>query len=151
GELWCERQSVWECYPLEVLTLEWARSLATAVAKYSERELSEEQPLLSAQLPDGERVQVVLPPACELGTVSLTIPKPSYATRPVEDYQRSGFFDHVLPPPRPKSPEEDLTLWKLYESQDYVGFLRQAVWRQKVIVVAGETGSGKTTFMKALM
>ncbi|WP_150322252.1 ATPase, T2SS/T4P/T4SS family, partial [Enterobacter hormaechei] len=42
-------------------------------------------------------------------------------------------------------------LLQLKEKHDYVGFLRRAVQLEKVIVVAGETGSGKTTFMKALM
>jgi type IV secretion system protein VirB11 len=37
------------------------------------------------------------------------------------------------------------------ENKEYVQFLRRAVQLEKVIVVAGETGSGKTTFMKALM
>ena len=50
------------------------------------------KPLLSATLPEGERLQVVLPPACEAGTVSLTIRKPAKTNRSLSDYEGQGFF-----------------------------------------------------------
>src|SRR5699024_4991922 len=100
--------------------------------------------------PRGERVQIVRPPACEHGTVSVTIRKPSFTRFSLEDYDRQGFFKHVRPVSSDLTPQEK-ELLTLKESGDYMGFLRRAIQLEKVIVVAGETGSGKTTLMKALM
>lgn len=150
GEVWCERDSSWEKHDMPALTFEHLSSLATAVAKYSSNEVGEAQPILSAVLPEGERVQVVMPPACEHGTVSVTIRKPSHSVRTLDSYQDNGFFDHIKPVSKELSVTE-MELLRLKEDGEIVEFLRRAVALEKVIVVAGETGSGKTTFMKALM
>jgi len=149
-EVWHEKNGEWNHHEDKSVTFDHLRSLATAIARYSNDDISETKPILSAILPGGERVQVVIPPACEHGTVSITIRKPSFTIRTLGDYEQQGFFNHIKPI------SSDLTkgekeLLRLKEAKDYIGFLRLAVKLEKVIVVAGETGSGKTTFMKALM
>lgn len=148
-EVWCERNCVWETHKVVALTDAHLRSLSTAIAKFARNEISDLRPILSAVLPKGERIQVVWPPACESGTVSITIRKPSFAIRAMATYQEQGFFRHVQPMSSELNPGEK-ELLALKEQCDYVGFLRRAVQLEKVIVVAGETGSGKTTFMKTL-
>ncbi|EGL3999213.1 P-type DNA transfer ATPase VirB11 [Salmonella enterica] len=150
GEVWCERQSVWETHKVDALTFDHCLSLATATAKLAKQDISDTRPILSAVLPLGERVQIVMPPAAEHGTVSVTIRKPSFSRRTLADYEKQGFFKHIRPLSGDLSPDE-AELLKLKQEGDYIGFLRRAVELEKVIVVAGETGSGKTTFMKALM
>jgi type IV secretion system protein VirB11 len=150
GEVFCERQNVWERHEVPELTQAHLISLATAVAKYSSNDVSENRPILSAIMPGGERVQIVLPPACEHGTVSVTIRKPSFSVRTLADYEQQGFFEHIKPL-KGDLTDQEKELNRLKEDGNYVEFLRRAVQLEKVIVVAGETGSGKTTFMKALM
>jgi len=150
GEIWFEAQSRWERVDVPMLDLHWLNSLGKAIAKFSDNDLSDTRPLLSAVLPGGERVQYVLPPACEDGTVSLTIRKPSHAVRSIDQYQREGFFQHIRPASNGLTPQEH-ELLQLKESGDIATFLRRAVELEKVIVIAGETGSGKTAFMKGLM
>jgi len=150
GEVWCERQSVWETHDVPDLTFDHCISLATATAKLAKQDISDSRPILSAVLPAGERIQIVMPPAAEHGTVSVTIRKPSFSRRTLDDYVQQGFFKHIQPISNELSPDEQ-ELLRLKHAGDYVGFLRRAVELEKVIVVAGETGSGKTTFMKALM
>ena len=149
-EVWCERHNVWERHEVLELTFEHLMSLATAVAKFSSNDISDVRPILSAILPGGERVQIVLPPACEHGTVSITVRKPSFNVRTLIDYEKQGFFKHIRPLAGELSADEK-ELLRLKNDKDYIAFLRRAVQLEKVIVVAGETGSGKTTFMKALM
>lgn len=43
----------------------------------------------------GERCQVVMPPACERDTVSITIRKPSLIQIPHQSYIDGGFYDRV--------------------------------------------------------
>ena len=149
-EVFCERLNVWERHDVPDLTLERLMSLATAVAKFASNDVSDTRPILSAILPQGERVQIVLPPASEHGTVSVTIRKPSFNVRTLADYTEQGFFEHIKPVAEALNDHEK-ELLRLKEDGNYVEFLRRAVQLEKVIVVAGETGSGKTTFMKALM
>ena len=150
GEVFCERHSVWERHEVPALTLAHCNSLATATAKLVNQDISDVRPILSAVLPAGQRVQIVQAPACEHGTVSVTIRKPSFTRRTLDDYDKQGFFKHIRPIDGEFSPDER-ELLELKDAGDYMGFLARAVEMEKVIVVAGETGSGKTTLMKALM
>ncbi|RFB76676.1 P-type DNA transfer ATPase VirB11 [Methylovirgula sp. 4M-Z18] len=148
-EVFVERNGKWERHDAPI-TYDHMRSLGTAVAKFSSNEFSDTRPVLSAILPKGQRVQFVMPPACEDGTISMTIRKPSFLLRDIETYVEQGFFSKIRPIIADLS-EEEMELVGLYEGKDYARFLQRAVRVGKVIVVAGATGSGKTTFMKALM
>ena len=125
-------------------------SLALSVAKFVGDDVSDTRPILSAILPDGERIQIVRPPACEHGTVSVTIRKPSSTIFTLEQYQTQGFFDYLQPVSDELTTEES-SLLALKQSGNVRRFLTQAVRQGKVMVIAGETNSGKTTLMKALM
>lgn len=159
GEIWAEATSEWGLYEEPALTLDVLKSIATAAASYVFQKVEEEKPLLSATLPkeglfDGARLQVVVPPACEPGTVSLTIRKPAKIVRSLSAYAKNGFFEHLrfLGPSEAKDCSSiDAKLLSFCRERNYLSFFREAVQAQKTIVVAGETGSGKTTFMKALM
>lgn len=96
GELWCERYGVWERHEVTELSFERLYHTGVALAKYSGTVFSETLPLLSAVLPDGERAQMVMPPACRSGTISLTVRRPSFEVWAMSDYVKSGFFDSAL-------------------------------------------------------
>jgi type IV secretion system protein VirB11 len=149
-EVFCERHNVWERHEVDDLTYDLLESLSISIAKYCSNDISDTRPVLSAILPGGERVQVVKPPACEHDTISVTIRKPSFDVRTLDDYDEQGFFKHIKPLTGELTDSEK-DLLRLKEEKNYIEFLRKAVKQEKVIVVAGETGSGKTTFMKALM
>lgn len=149
GEVWCERRSTWERHDVPALTYDHCHAYATAVAKFAKRDISDSRPIMSAVLPGQERVQFVMPPAAEHGTISITIRKPTFARRTLADYKAQGFFDQIRPMTSGLSQDEE-RLKQLKAEGDYMGFLKLAVELEKVIVVAGETGSGKTTFMKSL-
>ncbi|MDR0564688.1 MAG: P-type DNA transfer ATPase VirB11 [Azoarcus sp.] len=150
GEVFAERGGKWERHGAAGLTFEHLDSLGIAVSSFSENEFSDVRPILSAVLPNGERIQVVRPPACEHGTISVTIRKPSFAVRTLEDYEKQGFFRRVKPISDDLG-EGEKELMALKADGRYMDFLRRSVQLAKVIIIAGETGSGKTTFMKSLM
>jgi type IV secretion system protein VirB11 len=154
GEIMAETLRGWQSVPAPELTLERCLSLATAVATYSDQQINEERPLLSAALPGGERIQFVIPPAVTRGTVSITVRKPSQIVRRLEDFEREGLFERTAMVGNTQSNgllpfEEELVTLK--EAGRIVDFLRLAVRRHQTIVVSGKTGSGKTTFMKGLV
>ena len=149
-EVFCERQGQWERHDVPLLTFEHLQSLATATARFVQDDIADTKPVLSATLPGGERIQIVLPPACEHETVSVTIRQPARTVWTLADFERQGLFARLQPLTGELTPEER-DLQALQTNGRYPEFLRLAVQTGKVIVVVGETGSGKTTFMKALV
>lgn len=143
------------------ITIEWVEMLATAIARYSKQEINEKNPILSAELPGGERIQIVMPPAVEVGRPSLTIRVPDAHIRTMDGYVEQKMFDKVLwanpfkPQATPSEMREllrkdDQILIGHLEQNDVRSFLIDAVRFHKNIAVIGGTGSGKTTLMKTL-
>ena len=98
------------------------RNLARALGG----DISEEQPLLDARLPDGSRVAAALPPV-SLGGTTLTIRK---------------FQSHYF------TADELVRIGTL--SADELQVLREAIERRDNILISGGTGTGKTTLLNAL-
>lgn len=150
GEAFVETRSGWERRAIGFADFEWCRRLAKLVANATRQRVDEESPLLSASLPSGERIQIVLPPATTAGTVAITIRRPADEVWSIEELARRGVFRST----RRASDALDDTeqeLLRLLAAQEYETFMRLAVKARKNILVSGPTGSGKTTWTKALI
>jgi type IV secretion system protein VirB11 len=150
GFAFLETRQGWERRELPFADYDWCRRLAKLVANATRQRIDETSPLLSGSLPGGERVQIVLPPATSRGTVAITIRRPSDEAWTVEELSRRGIFGRT----RSSSEALDETeeeLLRLLTSKDYERFMRLAVRAKKNILVSGPTGSGKTTWTKALI
>lgn len=134
-------------------------AFAQAVAVYSPQQqtVGVRTPLLSATMPDGERIQIVLPPAVEPGMVSMSIRIPKSDVIPLARYRDSGAFSKYIWP-RPENFEEALSrlsqddrhLAELLASGNLHDFLIASILVKKNTGVIGDTGSGKTTLMKSM-
>ncbi len=122
--------------------------LVRQIAAYGSQGVNREQPLLSATLPDGARVQVVAPPATRGGTV-LAVRKHLISDLSLEELSGSGLFNR--PEGEAGAESDDEVLADRLNNGDRLGFLREAVRRRKTIVISGGTGSGKTTLLNALV
>ncbi len=91
GLLFVEGLHGWEQLPAENLTESWLMGFAKAVASWMSAGIGERSPILSGHLPTGERVQIVLPPAAEMPSV--TIRRPSHVTFSLEELAAKGAFD----------------------------------------------------------
>ncbi|MEZ2127889.1 MULTISPECIES: P-type DNA transfer ATPase VirB11 [unclassified Sinorhizobium] len=150
GQVLTEGTKGWQAYELPELSFEKLMRLARAVASYSGQSIDETRPILSASLPDDERIQIVIPPATTKGTVSVTIRKPSSVSLSLDDLDQGGLFAEVAKTEAASSPA-DRTLLEFYRRGAYQSFLREAVHARKNIIISGATGSGKTTLSKALI
>lgn len=149
GEVWIETPDGGmqrEAAPaLDETTLQ---RLVRQIAAYSHQGVNREQPLLSATLPDGARVQAVTPPATRGGVV-LAVRKHRITDLTLEDLHADGLF--ASPPASAPAGPGDGRLRELVEGRDWLGFLKLAVRLRKTLVISGGTGSGKTTLLNALV
>ncbi|KRA20937.1 MULTISPECIES: P-type DNA transfer ATPase VirB11 [unclassified Lysobacter] len=152
GELYLETREGWKFIEVPTLTFERARQFCTAVVNESNtgQRITDADPVVSLTFPTGQRAQFVIPPACDAGKVSITIRLPSKHNKTLQQYQDDGFFAQILESTHVLS-EHDRELLELRASRNYSEFFKKAVQYKKNIVVAGATGSGKTTFMKSLV
>lgn len=94
-EGWTETSEGWQRHDLPNASLEALNQFAPALAIYNKAKppLSASEPEKPVRLPDGERGQIVIAPACEPGTVSLTIRVPSATRFSVNEWAQAGKFD----------------------------------------------------------
>ena len=96
------------------------------LSQFVGRELNTRQPILEARLPDGSRVEAIIPPAAPYGPVVC-----------IRRFRR-----------------KQLTLSRLVDlgafSRDTAGLLRAILARKENVLVAGGSGSGKTSLLNAL-
>lgn len=151
NEIWVEDVDGWRKEELD-LPYDQLDAIATSIATASKEKLSASNPLLSASLPTGERVQIVYPPAVEQGTISITVRKPADRILSLDELSKGGLFDEFSSADRSyESQAIDKKLSQLLQEKKLSEFLTEAVFHRKNIIVSGATGSGKTTLMKALI
>jgi len=149
GEAWVESRGDWERVAVSDFDLETLMQIGRLIAQATEQVVSEETPLLSATLPDGERVQVIFPPACEPGTVALSIRKPSSLQYDLAAYEKMGAFTHTATEAQRDEAAEALRGY--FKKRDFPNFLKTAVRARKNVIISGGTSTGKTTFLNAVL
>ena len=105
------------------------KSLMVAIKNIARRlgdDISESKPILDSRLPDGSRVAAVIPP-CSVDGVTLTIRKFNARHFGVEDLVQAGTLER----------------WLANQLETYV-------LARKSILIAGATGSGKTSLLNVL-
>jgi len=96
------------------------------IAAFVGRRIDEESPMVDARLPDGSRVNAIIPPLAIDGP-SLTIRKFAKDPYTVQDLVRFGTL-----------------------TEEAAGFLQACVTARMNVIVSGGTGSGKTTTLNVL-
>ena len=144
-EVFVERNSVMLRFELPVLTPHFLRRLFMLIANENKQTLSETSPLLSGNLADGSRIQLVIPEASQ--HEALSIRKFTLHDVGFDEYARQGFFKGSH-----ETNAKDVihqTLRASYDAHDWQQFLTTAIHAKKNIIISGATSSGKTTFLNA--
>ena len=148
GEIHTKINGQWQKHDSAV-TLRQCHAFAKALASWNEDNIDDTSPILSATLGSGERVQTIIPPACERNTVSITLRNPSFEQKTHQSWIDTGFYNRIAGKERNESNDDELT--RCYNNGDIPHFIEKAVEYGKTLFIVGETGSGKTTYMKTLL
>lgn len=184
-ELWTESDKGWQMYKMPELDYATLYRIANNFAIFNKLEINQKNPICSGILPAGQRGQVVIPSACELGTISITIRQPSQDRFSLSDYANSGRLDkwidkseiqtkNTVIPSHLKDKIEDerkeieyleellgipedvhlelfeLRMLQAKANRDLEDFIKLGVANYQNFCLVGSTGSGKTTFTKAI-
>ncbi len=149
-EAFVETSAGWRRERLAFADFDWCSRLAKLIANATQQRIDSSSPLLSASLPTGERVQIVMPPATSAGCVAIAIRRPAEKVWSIAELASRGIFRRAKPAAKSLDAVEQ-ELLALLQGCDFEAFMRLAVRSRKNIVVSGPTGSGKTTWTKALI
>jgi type IV secretion system protein VirB11 len=127
GRLWLDRHGSGRADTGVVLTPHEAERIIRLVASHVRAEASASSPIVSAELPEtGERFEGLLPPVAL--AACFAIRKPATTAFHLSDYVRAQIASPAM-----------------------ASILREAIAEGRNILVAGGTGSGKTTLANALL
>jgi len=126
SEVYVERRGVLELTNVRFRDDDHVRQVIDRIVVRVNRRVDESSPMVDARLPDGSRVNAIIPPLSLRG--------------PLISIRRFGGKARTL---------DDLTQMFML-SPDMSAFLQAAVKARLNIVIAGGTGSGKTTLLNAL-
>lgn len=167
-ELFVESPAGTERLEKSDLSLEKLKHLANILTTYNQKHISEKDPIHSVTLPDGERGQILMPPSCETGTMVFAFRKPSNSRFSLDDYIKTDRLNHFtdiaeingkhfadVSGSLKLTHDVHLADWeyKMLEykaNRDLNAFFKLAVEKHLNICMVGGTGSGKTTFTKAV-
>lgn len=139
GEVWIETigGGAMECCTLPDIDDRHIGRLAEQIARVSSQGINRQDPLLSATLPDGARVQFVAPSATR-DHWAMAIRRHRLVDLPLTAYDEGSLeADETSEAPDPKSQP--------------IAFLQHAVRNRRTILISGGTSSGKTTFLNSLL
>jgi len=142
GEVWVEVSGEPQMQRFEMAEVDdlLLGRLAAQIARIAHQGVNRENPLLSASLPGGERVQLVGPPAAKHW--ALAIRRHRMVDLSLDAYDRG---------PIATADGQDGLGDLARARREPVAFLRDAVRARKTVLISGGTSSGKTTFLNALL
>lgn len=153
-EVFVEMRGQMTRHEVPVLTPLYLQRLFQMIANESNQRLDEAHPLLSGNLYNGCRVQLIIPPVSLHHT--LAIRKTSIAHLTLDDYEAQSFYHRIKPfglktlgKDMIDTPEQEL--FSLYNAHRWSDFIKLAVACRKNIIISGGTSSGKTTYLKACL
>jgi type IV secretion system protein VirB11 len=152
GEVFVRAAGTFACHdvPLDEDDL---YDLAVLAGALRNQDVGFRMPLCATELPNGERLQIVLPPAVPSGMISLTIRRPGGSVAALAETKRRYKLDrwNQWHDRRQARQHDHSALLALFDAGDIERFFVAAVAARLNILLCGATGSGKTTMSKTLM
>jgi len=158
GEVWIDDGTKIQCLLNSDLNFNRCLAITQQIATFSEQTINEQHPLLSAHLPNGERIQIILNPATlwiddqnkVATTIALSIRKLQTTHHKLETYVAQGGFS-LVGQSATNAQQHLETIKELKSKKKYMELLRYAILNKQTVLVSGATYSGKTSFLNMLV
>ncbi|WP_455481901.1 P-type DNA transfer ATPase VirB11 [Bartonella sp. B35(2025)] len=164
-EVWTKSFEGWQVHSIPELTPSFLQTLITAIIVYNGMAPKSINYVL---LPGGQRGTIIQAPAIIDGAISFMIRKHSLMVKTLEELNDEGVFNDFTDVSFNKPSEkeandlllkQDFTRLEPFEIQLLefkrdrliIEFLEKCVLHKRNIIIAGKTGSGKTTFARSLI
>ncbi|WP_019221062.1 P-type DNA transfer ATPase VirB11 [Bartonella senegalensis] len=164
-EVWTKTFEGWQVHNVPELTSCFLQTLITAVIVYNGMV---PKSINYVRLPGGQRGTIVQTPAIIDGALSFMIRKHSLTVKTLEELKEEGAFDHFTDVSfnKPSAKEAnsllskhdftrlepfEIELLQFKREEKILEFLEKCVLYKRNIIIAGKTGSGKTTFSRSLI
>lgn len=160
-QLW--KRGIWEEVEAPAISFEYLQALGNFLANLSQKPFDESNPILSAYLPGGERIEMTMPPTAPRGMIYLNLRKHTSQSFELGQFVEQAYFHHTRHVFSTSLGEQDrerlrdqleptqIELWEFARAGDWASFLTRAVTSRQNLIVSGATGSGKTSFIRALI
>lgn len=145
GEIFVECGGAFSRHEVDELEYPFLEAVAALVAEFNNKDFPAS--IVSGSLLNGERIQLVLPPAAEAGKIVCSIRRHQRRDMSLDDLVLGGAFESI----KRGEEYEDKRLADLHQSNDIPAFIKLAVELRKNILICGGTGTGKTTFLNACL
>lgn len=129
------------------ITNQWINDFAKVAASTTKK--SNRLPMISTTLPEGERIEIIQPPAVK--QACMAIRKPTNSIFTLDELNQQGIFDDATINPAFEDKTQAFFSPEKLQRLSIHQILKQAVWNKLNIVISGATGSAKTTLSKALI
>ncbi|WP_339049620.1 P-type DNA transfer ATPase VirB11 [Rickettsiella endosymbiont of Xylota segnis] len=149
GLVFVEKNGNFTHHEVQSLEFSFLEALANLIAEFNHKTFP--HPLLSGYLPAGERIQCIMPPACEKNNAIYSIRCHSRHDMSLQDYEETGVFDEFAAVNKDVNEETASSLKALHAQRNIAGFLKLAISAKKNMIISGGTGTGKTTFLNACL
>ncbi|MGO7733155.1 P-type DNA transfer ATPase VirB11 [Rhizobium leguminosarum] len=152
GELFVRQKGVFSRHEA-TFTFDDLEDIAILAGALRKQDVGPINPLCSTELPNGERLQICVPPAVPRGTASLTIRRPGYSVSGLASvgsrYETSGW--NKWNERNERGERNHAAVLGEYDNGDIESFLKACVHNRLTMLLCGATGSGKTTMSKTLI
>lgn len=150
GEIYVEKNNQFIKYYLPEFNRDFCETLFQLIAGENQQALNEKFPLLSGNLLNGFRIQLILPPAAQHPTFAIRCQKKKIFT--LESNRDTNFYKNAMAVDESSSTLSlEKSLLEFYENCRWYEFISQAIAMRKNIVISGGTSTGKTTFLNACL
>jgi type IV secretion system protein VirB11 len=155
NEVFVRRGATTTCHEVAVDFID-QQGIAILAAAIKGQNVGRATPLLSCDLPGGTRLQAVLPPCVNDGTVALAIRRAKKTSPTLDQLAAGGIFSGVEPLRDGLSRDTEALVALYHEAcratgpderhRAWTAFLRATMKARMTHVLCGEVGSGKTFF-----
>lgn len=153
GLAWWFKEGRWSPVEVPEMTYRRLHGVAVLAASQARQRIDGRHPILSADLPSGHRLQVLMPPAVPEKSISLTFRRHTESVSPLAEISarfQTGRWNKWTGR-QARIDANTGAILERYDAGDIYGFLQASAQTRRTGLFGGQTGAGKTFLLKSYL